>query len=71
MRKRKSYSPYKTTVINFVAANSGCSKWDVAAHCTRSVRRCPSKQYYIVNTAIRNGWINAEKVGSKYRLTIG
>lgn len=65
-----SWSPYKDTVIAFVERNPGCSKWDVASHCTRSSRRCPSKQYYIVNTAMRNGWIVGRQVGRAYRLYV-
>lgn len=68
--KRKGYSPYKESVINFVSNNPGCCKWDVASYCTRNPLRCPSKQYYIVNTAIKNGWIVARFVGNRYELTI-
>jgi hypothetical protein len=63
-------SPYAYTVVSYVAANPGCSKWDVAAHVTRDSRRCPSKQYYIVNTAIRYGKVVAAKVGGKYSLKV-
>lgn len=42
---------------------------DVAKFVTRSARRNPSKQYYIVNTAIRAGWIVAEcQKSGNYRL---
>ena len=54
-----AWSPYKETVINYVRNHPGCCKFDVAARCTYNGRRCPSKQYYIVNTAIKNGWIVA------------
>jgi hypothetical protein len=65
-----AWSPYKDRIVRFVSNNPGCCKYDVARHCTRNSLRCPSKQYYIVNTAIKYGWIVAEKVGSKYSLTL-
>jgi len=43
---------------------------DVAAHCTHSPRRNPAKQYYIVDTALGNGWIAGELRGRQYRLYI-
>ena len=67
--KRKAWSPYKDSVINYVREHPGCCKYDVAAYVAR---RCsPNKLYYIVNTAIRNGWIVAEKIGNRYSLTVG
>jgi hypothetical protein len=63
-----AWSPYKDRVIGFVERNPGCSKWDVACFVTRSCLRNPRKQYYIVNTAIRNGWIEAEMRGGRYYL---
>ena len=63
-----AWSPYKDSVINYVKRNPGCCKYDVALFCTKSCLRNPSKQYYIVNTAIRNGWIDAEFCGNKYKL---
>jgi hypothetical protein len=65
-----AWSPYKDSVVNFVAANPGCTKWAVAQRVTNHPRRHPSKQYYIVNTAIRNGWIRAEWRGNKYALFV-
>lgn len=65
-----AWSPYKDTVISYVAAHPGCCKWDVAKHVTRDRRRCPSKQYYIVNTAIKHGWIGAQWRGRSYRLYV-
>lgn len=65
-----AWSPYKERVINYVSRNPGCCKYDVASHCTRNPRRCPSKQYYIVNTALKNGWITGRMVGSKYELFV-
>ena len=65
-----AWSPYKDSVIGFVSRNPGCCKWEVASYCTRHPQRCPSKQYYIVNTAIRNGWITAEYRGGRYYLFI-
>lgn len=65
-----AWSPYKEHVINYVADHPGCSKWDVACRVTWKHGRCPSKQYYIVNTAIRNGWIVAFWVGNRYELYI-
>lgn len=41
---------------------------DVAAHCTRSALRNPSRQYYIVNTALRNGWIVSQWAGNRWKL---
>lgn len=52
-----AWSPYKNKVIDFVTRHPGCTKMDVAKAVTRSPRCPPSKQYYIVNTALRNGWI--------------
>lgn len=63
-----SWSPYKESVINYVLTHPGCCKFDVAKHCTKDSRRNPSKQYYIVNTAIRNKWIRAEYSSGRYRL---
>lgn len=65
----KRWSPYKQTVIDFVAKNPGCCKMDVAKVVTYSKRRHPSHQYYIINTAIRNGWISAKFSGGRYYLT--
>lgn len=65
-----AWSPYKDSIINFVLQNPGCSKYDVARYCTRNSRRCPSKQYYIVNTALRNKWIVSERVGNRYKLYV-
>lgn len=65
-----SWSPYKNRVIDYVSRNPGCTKWDVAKYCTYNLRRHPSKQYYIVNTAIRNGWIRAEWRGNRYALFV-
>jgi hypothetical protein len=63
-----AWSPYKNTIIAYVAAHPGCSKWDVASLCTYNSRRCPSKQYYIVNTALRHDWIVGYRQGRAYRL---
>jgi hypothetical protein len=57
-------------IIHYVAEHPGCSKWDVAAHCTRDPRRDPSKQYALVNTALRNGWIAGKLYGRQYRLYV-
>jgi hypothetical protein len=67
---RKSWSPYKEMIITFVGNNPGCCKYDVARYCTTDRRRDPSKQYYIVNTAIKNGWIKAEWKGNRYSLSV-
>lgn len=64
-----AWSPYKEMVISYVQNHPGCCKLDVAKYVTRNPRRNPSKQYYIVNTAIRNGWINAVWIGNRYSLT--
>jgi hypothetical protein len=63
-----AWSPYKDRVIGYVERNPGCTKWDVASYCTYNRQRCPSKQYYIVNTAIRNGWIEAVWKGNRWAL---
>ena len=65
-----AWSPYKNRVIEFVRENPGCCKMDVANCCTRSWRRDPSRQYHIVNTAIRNGWIRAVKHSDRYELFV-
>lgn len=65
-----SWSPYKETVIAYVEKNPGCCKLDVARHVTKQVRCNPSHQYYIVNTAIRNNWIEAKKQGNRYILNV-
>jgi len=65
-----SWSPYKETVVGYVSRNPGCSKWDVASHCTHNSQRNPSKQYYIVNTALKNGWIAGRQIGRQYRLYV-
>ena len=65
---RKAWSPYKEAVINYVKFHPGCCKRDVANYCTFSMMRDPSKQYYIVNTAIRNGWIKSIRIGNRYSL---
>jgi len=66
-----AWSKYKNSIINYVENNPGCSKWEVASLCTQSSRRCPSKQYYIVNTALRNGWIYGYMAKGQYRLYTG
>jgi hypothetical protein len=68
MVRRKAWSPYKDRIIAYVERNPGCCKWDVARICTRNPQRCPSKQYYIVNTALRNEWIVGGMDGRGYKL---
>lgn len=63
-----AWSKYKDRIIAYVEANQGCSKWDIASLCTYNPNRCPSKQYYIVNTAIRNGWIEGDFSGGRWHL---
>jgi hypothetical protein len=65
-----SWSPYKEMIINYVARHPDCSKWDVASYCTYKPRRSPSKQYYLVNTALRYGWIAGNRRGRQYRLYV-
>lgn len=65
-----AWSPYKDSVISFVRNHPGCCKYDVAKYVTHTWKRDPSKQYYIVNTAIRHGWIVAKKVGGRYFLDL-
>jgi hypothetical protein len=65
---RRAWSPYKEKVVAYVRANPGCSKLDVARHVTYCPRRSPNRQYYIVNTAVRNGWIVAVWARCRYLL---
>jgi len=67
-RRRSAWSPYRDMVVAYVRAHPGCCKLDVARHVTRDPRRNPSKQYYVVETAIRNGWIVAYYTGGRYLL---
>lgn len=62
------WSKYKNMVINYVSNHPGCCKYDVAKFCTRNPLRNPSKQYYIVNTAIKNKWISFIFCGNRYKL---
>ena len=62
--------PIHRNVIEFVKNNPGCTKWDAASYITRNSMRCPSKQYSVVNTCIRHGWIEATNLGNKYDLRI-
>lgn len=61
-------SPYSAAAVEFVKRNPGCSKWALAKYLTRSPLRCPSHQYYLVNTQIRLGNIRAERGRSQYHL---
>jgi len=63
-----AWSPYKERILRYVGRNPGCSKYDLARVCTNSSLRNPSKQYYIVNTALRHGWIEGHKQGNTYKL---
>jgi hypothetical protein len=65
-----SWSPYKDSVISYVKNHPGCCKYDVARYVTHNRLRDPSKQYYIVNTAIRNEWIVAKFLGNRYELFV-
>jgi len=67
-RRRPAWSPYRDMVIEYVRSHPGCCKLDVARHCTRDPRRTPSKQYYIVETALRHGWIVGIYAGGRYLL---
>jgi hypothetical protein len=69
-RRRSAWSPYRDTVVAYVRSHPGCCKLDVARHVTRDPRRNPSKQYYVVETAIRNGWIVAYYTGGRYLLYV-
>ncbi len=65
----KAHSIYTTRAVAFVAANPGCCKFDLARALTNNARRCPSKQYYLVNTQIRLGNIVAfAGNGNRYEL---
>lgn len=64
-----AWSKYKDRIIAYVNENPGCSKWDIADLCTWNPRRSPSRQYYIVNTALKNKWIViGGKKGNTYKL---
>lgn len=65
-----SWSPYKEMVVAYVSSHQGCCKMDVARHVTHNKMRNPSKQYYIVNTALRNGWIRGDYSGGRYHLFV-
>jgi hypothetical protein len=67
-RRRAAWSPYRDMVVAYVRSHPGCSKLDVARHVTRDPRRTPSKQYYIVDTAIRHGWIVGIYTRGRYLL---
>jgi len=69
MARRKGYSPYSAQAIRFVGEHPGCSKFDLARALTRSPLRCPSRQYYLVNTQVSLGNIVAHRVhSSRYEL---
>lgn len=57
-------------VLEFVRRNPGCCKFDAAKAGTYSNRRDPSRQYYLVNTLIRQGYLYAELKGNRYELSI-
>jgi hypothetical protein len=65
-----AHSKYTPSAIAFVERNPGCSKWNLAAYLTRSPRRCPSRQYYLVNTQIRLGNIKAVRLSNRYALFV-
>ena len=61
--------PAHLAVMAYVRDNPGCSKWAAAKAGTRNPLRCPSRQYYLVNTLIRRGYIRAERTKrGAYRL---
>lgn len=66
----KKFHPTNThrKVLYYVQHNPGCNKWHAAKAGTRSALRSPHKQYYLVDTLIRQGYIRAEKRGNQYRL---
>jgi len=68
VRRRSAWSPYRDIVVSYVRSHPGCCKLDVARHVTRDPRRTPSKQYYIVETALRHGWIVGIYAGGRYLL---
>jgi hypothetical protein len=65
-----AWSPYKDAVVNYVRQHPGCCKLDVARFVTHNPQRNPSKQYDIVNTAIRHGWIKAVRRGVRWSLYV-
>lgn len=65
-----AHSPYTNRAIGYVFTNPGCTKWDLASYLTRRPGRCPSKQYYLVNTQIRLGNIIAIRRSNRYELHV-
>lgn len=65
-----AYSPYTNRAVEFVKNNPGCTKWDLAQYLTYHPLRCPSKQYYLVNTQIRLGNIEAKWCKNHYELYV-
>lgn len=65
-----AHSIYTEKAVSFVSRNPGCTKFDLAKYLTRDPRRCPSKQYYLVNTQIRLKNIVAVRRGNVYALYV-
>ena len=57
-------------VLEYVSQHPGCCKFDAAKAGTRHPLRAASKQYYLVNTLIRNGYIKAVRKTNRYELKI-
>ena len=57
-------------VLEYVRQHPGCCKYDAAEAGTRHPLRAASKQYYLVNTLIRNGYIKAVRKTNRYELKV-
>lgn len=55
-------------VLRYIAWNPGCPKYHAAKAGTYSSMRNPTRQYYLVNTLIRHGYICATNHGNRYQL---
>lgn len=55
-------------VLDYIKRNPGCTKFAAAKAGTREQTRCPSKQYYLVNTLIKHGYVKAVKLSNRYKL---
>lgn len=55
-------------VLDYIKRNPGCTKFAAAKAGTRKPTRCPSLQYYLVNTLIKHGYVLAVKLSNRYKL---
>ena len=65
-----TFRPHKAhlPVLDYIKKNPGCTKFAAAKAGTRKISRCPSKQYYLVNTLIKHGYVKAVKLSNRYKL---